>query len=423
MRRLLLSVALAGTLAGTGFTPGGALAQSSSFAPVVYVNNSAVTRYEIDQRMRFMALLGQAAPPAEVEKLLIEDRLRIEATKRAGMKITDEQVQAGLEEFASRANMTADQFTAALASAGVERQAYRDFVAAGVAWREFVRERFVPQVNVSDAEVDREMTRVIETPRIEQVLISELIIPAPQGQEAQAEALANRIRGSVSNETEFAQAARQHSAAGTRGQGGRLQWMPLDNLPPTLRPILTALRPGQVSAPLPVPGAVVLLYMRDQRGGLRPGAKDQVLDVARMMLPDAQTAANVTARVDTCDDLFTQARRLGGVAVSRDTLPQSAIAQDIALRLASLDANESAQIQRANGVELVMLCKRTPALLVDVGSEKAPVVAAEGGQTPPDPNALPDRNSVREAIFNRKVAALADAHLAELRADAVIRRP
>lgn len=419
MRKLLLSVALTGAL----LAPAGVMAQNSPFAPVIYVNNSAVTRYELDQRMRFMALLGQPASAAEAEKLLVEDRLRTEAAKRAGIKLTDEQVQAGLEEFASRANMSADQFVAALGRSGVERQAYRDFVASGVAWREFVRQRFVGQVTVSDAEVDRELTRVIETPRVEAVLISEIIIPAPQGQEAQAEAQAARIRASVSNEIEFAQAARQYSAAGTRGQGGRLQWLPLDNLPPSLRPVLLSLKPGQMSAPMTVPGAVVLFYMRDQRGGLRPGATNQVLDVARMMLPDAQVAADVLARADTCDDLFTQARRLGGLNVNRETLPQSAIPQDIALRLASLDANETAQIARANGVELVMLCKRTPALLVDVGTEKAPVVAAEGGEVTPDANALPDRNAVRETIFNRKIAALADAHLAELRADAVVRRP
>ena len=37
--------------------------------------------------------------------------------------------------------------------------------------------------------------------------------------------------------------------------------------------------------------------------------------------------------------------------------------------------------------------------------------------------AVRDPAQVREAIFNRKINAAADAYLAELRADAVIRKP
>lgn len=419
MRKVLLSMAIVAGLMQAG--PG--LAKGSPFAPVVYVNNSAVTNYELDQRLRFMKLLGQPGGRKEALQALIEDRLRMDAAKRAGITLTPEQIDAGLNEFAGRAGMDQAQFTAALARGGVEKQAYRDFVSAGVAWREFVRQRFVGQVTVSDAEVERAMTKVIETPKIEQVLASELIIPAPPGQEGRANALAEQIRASVKNEVDFARAARQYSAAPTRGQGGRLQWMPVDNMPPALRQIMLSLKPGQMSPVLSVTGAVVLFYMRDQKGGLRPGAKDQVLDIAQVVLGDANAAAQVAGRVDSCDDLYATVAKYGGGEVVRETLPQSRIPSDIALRLASMDPNETAVMSRGGaGVTLVMLCKRTPALLVDVGKEKSPVVAGEG-DTAADPNALPDRKATQDAIFNAKIQALAEAYLKELQADAVIRTP
>ena len=49
--------------------------------------------------------------------------------------------------------------------------------------------------------------------------------------------------------------------------------------------------------------------------------------------------------------------------------------------------------------------------------------AAAAGIASPDEPPLRGRDQVRSAIFNRKISAAADAYLAELRADAVIRKP
>mgnify|MGYP002714864377 CR=1 FL=1 len=84
MRRIFLGAAMAAILAGTGFVPGPgtlpALAQADLFRPVVFVNDSAVTRYEVDQRVRFMQFLrAPDVDAAAAEKALIDDRLRLRA--------------------------------------------------------------------------------------------------------------------------------------------------------------------------------------------------------------------------------------------------------------------------------------------------------------------------------------------------------
>src|SRR5690606_33943700 len=77
MRHFLSSIALAATI-GLG-APAAGWAQNL-FQPVVYVNDGAVTRYEIDQRVRFMRLLGAPnTTAAEAEEELINDRLRLYA--------------------------------------------------------------------------------------------------------------------------------------------------------------------------------------------------------------------------------------------------------------------------------------------------------------------------------------------------------
>ncbi len=207
MRQFLLGVAITAGLIFGNVAP---VAAQNLFEPVVYVNDGAITRYEIDQRIRFMRLIGAPSVDSQtVEDALIDDRLRMQAARSLGIEVTDEGLQAGLEEFAGRARMSAAEFTAALERAGVEPQTYRDFVRAGVAWRGVIRQRLLPRINISDAEVDQEMKRQIETPIIQRVLMSELILPAPPGQEQAVMAQARAIAGSSPNEAQFADAARR----------------------------------------------------------------------------------------------------------------------------------------------------------------------------------------------------------------------
>ncbi|MFV0385247.1 peptidylprolyl isomerase [Paracoccus sp. (in: a-proteobacteria)] len=423
MRQFLSGIAIAATVLLGHAAP--VLAQSP-FSPVLYLNDKAITGFEVDQRMRFMHLLGAGdTDRAAAEDALIKDRLRKYAAEQMGITITDEGLQEGLEEFAGRAGMDAAQFSASLERAGVEPQAFRDFVEAGVVWRSVIRQRFVPMVNVSDREIDQELRRRIETPVITRVLLSELIIPAPPGQEQAAVQRATAIAAANPDDAGFAEAARQYSASDSAEAGGRLNWINIDNLPPTLRPIILSLQPGQTTRPLTVTGAVILFRLRDSAGTLRPGAREQVLDYQTLHMGSAQDAAALAARAQGCDDLYVQAGKQLAAQVLRQTLPQNQIPPVIATQLASLDDDEAAVVNYGTSADLVMLCSRQPALLAEAGTPVATTAEAPDGveNAIPDPQAIPDREMVLDDIRNRKINAMADAYLEELYANAVIRRP
>jgi peptidyl-prolyl cis-trans isomerase SurA len=421
MRHILSGVILAAALGLTAAPP---VAAQGMFQPVVYVNDSAVTGYEIDQRMRFMRMLGApATTPREAEEALIDDRLRMQAARRLGIEITDEGLAAGLEEFAGRAGLDAAGFTARLGSAGIEPQVFRDFIEAGTVWREVVRARLLGQINVSDAELEQELRRVIEAPVIDRLLLSELIIPAPPGQEAQAMALAERIATSNPTEAQFAAAARQYSAVPSAEQGGRLEVVRLDELPGSLRPIVTALQPGQVSQPLTVEGAVVLFFLRDALGTVRPGAGAQLLDYMVLRVASVEDATRLAQITRNCDDLYVQA---GDAApqVRRQTAGPEAIPALIATRLASLDADEATVLPVGDGTaDVVMLCSRQPALAPLPAPEVPLSAEAPDNIGVATADGIPEREELRNRIFNTKINAAAENLLADLRADALIRRP
>ena len=376
--------------------PGLAMAQGNPFAPVLRVGDRVITQYELTQRVLFLGVLkapGDAATMAT--EGLIEDRLRQAAADAAGIVIAADAVQAGMEEFAARANLTAAKLIEALAPGGVEAETFRDFVEAGVTWREVIRQKYAGKIQVSEAEIDRAIAAGVAAGGDVRVLLLELVIPT-NGTAAAALALANRLRAEIRTEAGFAQAARLHSKSDTASKGGALDWAALNTLPEGLAARILALEKGGITEPIQQPGAVAMFYLRDITQGAGEGPQAMTVDYATFQLPPGVTEALVQARADRCEDLYPLANGLPESALQRQTLPESQLPAGVAAALKTLDAGETAM----TGGTLLMLCARVPHSAVP-----------------------PSRAEVRSQLQNRKLAALAANDLEELRSEAIITQP
>ena len=179
----LIAAPLAATTAATLLATGSAQAQSNPFAPVILINNRAITAYEIDQRRRMLEVFRTPGNLEEqAREALIDDRLRLIAGEQMGVTVTEQDITAGMEEFAGRAQLSTQEFVAGLAGAGVAEESFRDFVAAGLVWRQVVRQRFGAQAQVTESEIDSALSPSSQRASAE-VFFSEIILPAntPQG--------------------------------------------------------------------------------------------------------------------------------------------------------------------------------------------------------------------------------------------------
>jgi peptidyl-prolyl cis-trans isomerase SurA len=435
MRHPILSLAAAAFLGLVAAAPLPAMAQEGAFAPVISVNGLAITGYELDQRARFIKLLGGTGDVAQLaETALIEDRLREHAAKGAGIKISAETVTSGMEEFASRANLTTDQFLQALAQGGVDPETFRSFVSAGILWREVVRARFRGKIPVPSTDVDRALSTTSGRGAGPRVLLSEIVIPVRAGNDIAAAKTADDLVKALGEGTSFADAARMHSAAPSRDAGGQVGWVPLTNLPPGVLQAVAQLRPGQTSAPLAVPGGIAIFQLRgiEQGSPEVPGGAIDV-DYATLPLASAGDAAKATAS-RTCDALFAFARSYKGGQLTHRVEAAGAVPAGIAGALADLDENEATTVTLQGVPTVVMLCART-AFTAD-GSDKATGEAAEAASLaapwsedgPPRIEADlgfgsgPSRQGVVSEIQNQRLNQLANQYLASLKADAVIVR-
>lgn len=409
--RLAARLAAVSAIAGA-LVAGSALAALAGglFTPVTYVNDDAITNFELNQRVLLLETLRTPGDlRKEALKRLVNERLQRQAAEQGGVSVNADDIKAGVDEFAKRLDMTGDEFLAMLAEKGVAADSFRDFVKAGLAWRRLVRAKLQPKVSVSEADIDRaiEMQGREGSARVQ---ISEIFLPinTPRNEEISRE-LAPQIAALTTLE-DFADAARRFSAGSTREQGGRVdRWIPISELPSLIRPIVLTMRPGEVTEPVEIPNALAIFQLRSLQELKAPPLRNPVIDYAAYYIDGGRSqaaldrAADLRARVDTCDDLYGVARGQPAEVLDRSALPVSEIPADVALELARLDPGESSTaLTRADGKTLVflMLCSRTAK-----GTDEI------------------DRDKVRQDLASAQLSALAEALLGELRANADIRTP
>ncbi len=400
LTRLLSPLAL---VAALSLAPD-ALPAQGLFSPVITVNEQVITGYELQQRTTMLKLLRAPGVPEKLARQqLIEDRLKLQAANDAGLRPSREDILDGMSEFASQANMSREEFIKAIGSAGVEEETFRDFVRAGLSWRMLVQQRFAGRSNVSEAEVDRALSS--SGGSNVRVTVSEIIMPAPPPQAAKVEERAKRI-SQLTSTSAFSAQARRFSATATRGNGGRLPWRDLSEMPAPLQPLLLALRPGEVTDPIPLQGAIALFQLRDIEESPYKAPEIASVEYAAYYMPGGRSdetlarARVLKSKVDRCDDLYGFAKGQPEEVLQRDTLPPADIPTDVAYELSKLDPGEvSTTLTRANGQTLVflMLCGRSSKISEDV-----------------------DREQVTMGLRNQRIASQADGYLAQLRADARI---
>lgn len=398
LRRLVLGAALMLTAFGAAAPQAGA----NPFDPVIQVNDRVITQYELDQRLLFLEILRQPGDLAQMARTsLIEDRLRMFAAEDSGIKVTPEQVMAGMTEFAARANLSAEEFVKVTGDLGLDAESFRDFVEAGILWREVVRAKYAGQVSITGAEIDRAIANLQPT-GVVKLQLSEIVLPGKDDDLSGAQALARRLQAQIKTEADFAALARANSAGPTAGSGGRLGWKRLFDLPEAARAALERQAPGMMSRPVSLDGNVVIYWLAERGEDPLGKAAGPWLDYAQFLVPEGATAeadlAAVRARVDTCDDLFTVAKGLPADRLIRDSQSQAAVGGDIGAALATLDPGESStRISRGGWRVFLMLCSRGPA-----------------------PELVPNREVIREQLLNQRLSSLADIYLEELRSEAII---
>jgi peptidyl-prolyl cis-trans isomerase SurA len=196
-----------------------------------------------------------AALRREVLDRLIDDELIVQQAAELKLSISDEQVDASIEEIKKQNNLTDEQLREALRSQGMTMASYRADLR-----RQLLRFRVLniavgSRVNVSDDEVRSYYDRHMKDGSNVQVRASHVFIAIPDGADAQVvaekRAQAERILQRAQAGEDFAKLAREASDdAATRADGGDLGYFGKDMLPKSIEELVFSMKVGDIRGPV-----------------------------------------------------------------------------------------------------------------------------------------------------------------------------
>jgi peptidyl-prolyl cis-trans isomerase SurA len=257
---------------------------------VAVVNEGVVLQSELDLQTREIEerLRNQkvALPPESVLRQQVLDRLVLEEIQqqhadRAGIKVTDEQVNGAMEDIAKRENLTLGQLPEKLAADGIDYAQYRNELRREIA-RQILRQRDVIQhIVVTPRELDQYLDRQKKTASAaNEYNVAHILIAVAQdakpAQLAQSAKTARDVDERARNGEDFGALAVAFSQSESALEGGSLGWRKGTELPTFLADVIARMKPGDVSDVLQTPSGFHIVKLVDRRAAGGPQIVQQV---------------------------------------------------------------------------------------------------------------------------------------------------
>jgi peptidyl-prolyl cis-trans isomerase SurA len=252
---------------------------------VAVVNEGVVLQSELDLQMheiearlhtQNVALPPETVLRGQVLDRLVQEEIQQQHADRAGIRVSDEQVNAALEDIAKRQNMTLEQLPQKLAADGIDYTQYRAELKKEIA-RQILRQRDVVQrIVVTPRELDQYLEHQKKTASAaNEYNISHILIAVAQdakpAQLAQSSKLAREIDDRARNGEDFGALAVSYSQSESALEGGSLGWRKGTELPTFLADVVARMKPGDVSEVLQTPSGFHIVKLMDTRaaGGVQ----------------------------------------------------------------------------------------------------------------------------------------------------------
>jgi peptidyl-prolyl cis-trans isomerase SurA len=307
---------------------------SESVAAVV--NDDIISSYDLMQRMRLLMVTSGMQPTQENlpqleqealrslidEHVQMQELRRVEKAQKITIISTDKEIEEQIQDIAKGNNMTPEQLTQSLQAQGVGIDTWKAQIRADSSWQAWISGRYGSRLRIGDDQIKAFERRQAEAAAKPQYQVSEVFIDAGRvgGMEV-AENGAKQLVTQMQQGAPFPAVARQFSASPTAANGGDAGWISPGEMPPEVDAALEQLRPGQLSAPIPVRDGVYIIYLREKRSGAKAALVDlkQVAvalprDAAQPQVDAAQKLlVDLKPQLTSCETLEATAGKIDGV--------------------------------------------------------------------------------------------------------------
>jgi len=277
IRSVLILFALAGTLL---WVPGLRAETQMLDQVVAIVDDDVIMASELKERVagirQNLQSRGVQLPPEDTLIRETLDRLILESIQmqkgiRAGVRISDAQLDGAMQNIAAQNRMTLEQFRAAVEQQGQSYNELREQVRREMIIQRVQAGNVNQRIQITPKEVDNflatEDGRKLTQPEYD-LLHALLSVPADASpeQEAAAKSYVDKVYRQIRAGEPFEQAVSRSSGSYTFS-GGDLGWRSAADLPSLFATVAPGLKKGETAAPIRSDSGFHLIYMKDRRGG------------------------------------------------------------------------------------------------------------------------------------------------------------
>jgi peptidyl-prolyl cis-trans isomerase SurA len=264
-----------------------------------------------------------------LERLVVQE-IQLQRAQHDGVKVTDETLNAALQDVARRNNLTLSQLPQALADQGIEYAAYRDDLRKEITLSMLRQRDVLERIAVTPKEIDQYLEKQAKAPSgNHEYNVSHILIAVPQeATQAQLDDAARRateVHQKASSGEDFARLAVAYSNSQTALEGGSLGWRKETELPTFLTDVVEKLKPGEVSQPVRTPTGFHLVKLNEVRGADAKAIENQVhLRHILMKTTELADDATVKLKLNALRDRILKGEDFAGLAQTNSEDPGSA---------------------------------------------------------------------------------------------------
>ncbi|WP_243402415.1 peptidylprolyl isomerase [Tamilnaduibacter salinus] len=305
---------------------GTALAERQPLDRVIaIVNDGVILQSELENRIKTVTsrLRGQGTgvPPRDVleERVLdqlIQDAIQLQMADRAGMRISDNELNDTMRNIASRNNMTLDEFEAQLNREGLSYQQAREQIRREMLISRVQQRQVGSRVRVTQREIDNfNASRADQAQSSTEYKLAHILVAVDdtndEAEMAEAREKIERLRQRIESGTGFQQVAVAESDGTNALEGGILGWRQEGQLPSLVSDVVPSLPVGETSSVLESGSGFHLVQVVDKRGGDQSQSRMVEQHQVRHILIRPQEAGSPQEARATIEDLY---QRIGNGA-------------------------------------------------------------------------------------------------------------
>ncbi len=252
----------------------------------VIVDEDVIMQSTIDQRFsRIQSALTEDSPPVAVvkqqviERLIVEN-LQLQMAEKAGIRISDEELNETLQGIAAQNQMTLEEFRQAVTDEGTSWREMREQIRQGVAISRVQQGAMRQRIQITEQEIMNFLaSEVGESVTADEYNIAHILLSFPaqaETDEIQAtKERADQIRQSLDEGADFETLAKTWSSSQTALEGGDIGWRKPGQLPGVLAGLPERMAIGEVAGPIKGGTGYHFIKLLRKRGAAAEGQINQ----------------------------------------------------------------------------------------------------------------------------------------------------